>query len=87
MEEEWRIYLRENRPDLYEQAVSSVRHIFNWRHAAGYREALEAAAKVCTRNAAMRRAITQDAGDYIAIAMDGTAGEIRALLPRTDGGA
>jgi len=33
MEEEWRIFLKENAPKLYENMLSSVKHAAAWRNA------------------------------------------------------
>lgn len=41
MEEEWRIYLKETRPDLYEDMRRAIAHIHDWRWTAGYNSALE----------------------------------------------
>lgn len=31
MEEEWRVYLKENAPELYKQMLNSIKHQANWR--------------------------------------------------------
>jgi len=31
MEEEWRVYLKENAPELYKQMLNSIKHQSNWR--------------------------------------------------------
>jgi len=46
MEEEWRVYLRENEPRLYEQMKNSLDHIFAWRYKAGRNDAIKECAKV-----------------------------------------
>lgn len=32
MEEEWRVYLKEHRPDLYEQMLKSMQHSVTWQN-------------------------------------------------------